>query len=107
MQDFIQQLSELLLLIDLKLALLIIISSYWVKANFSHVWPQLSLALKIFIWSTLLSFVYYFIGKEVGFVTKESYIDLIITYFAATSFYEVAFKPLEKIVKNLLGGKAK
>jgi hypothetical protein len=103
----IQNINELIALIDVKLAILIIISSYWVKANFSHIKPGIPIALKIFIWSTVLSLAYYFIGKKVGYITNESLIDLLITYFAATSFYEVFFKTLEKAVKSIAGGAKK
>lgn len=100
----IQNINELFTLIDIKLAVLIIISSYWVKANFSHIAPKIPIALKIFGWSTVLSVAYYFIGKQAGFITKESLIDLLITYFAATSFYEIFFRPLENWIKNFAEG---
>lgn len=92
--------QNLIELVDFKLGILIIISSYWVKSNFKHCFKKIPLSLKIFIWSTIMSFAYYFIGKYTGLFDAGNLIDLLITYFAATSFYELFFKPLENFIKS-------
>lgn len=91
--------QTLINIIDIKLMVLIIISSYWGNRYFKKIIPKMGLTFKIFIWSTILSFVYFHIGKELGIVDNNSVIDLLITYFTATSFYELAFKPLENLIK--------
>lgn len=87
--------EQLINLIDIKLLILIVVSSYWAKKHLKFIFPMLSLALKIFIWSTILSIIYFYVGKMLGVVSVENAIDLIITYFVATSFYELFFKPLK------------
>jgi len=105
MEQLFAQVTELSSLIDFKFAALIIISSYWVKANFSHVFPKISIALKIFIWSTMMSIVYSLVLYFLGDLPKENFVGLLVTYFAATSFYEVFFSPLEKWLKKLVSAK--
>lgn len=93
--------EQLFNLIDLKLMILIIVSSYWAKKHLLFVLPKISIAIKIFFWSTLISAAYFHLGKILGFIDKENFVDLIITYFVATSFYELFFQPLEKWITKL------
>jgi len=101
-QEFTEQIEAVSTLLDYKLIALIIISSYWVKANFQHLFKNISIAHKIFIWSTIVSIGYYFLLSSFGAMDNGNYFQLIISYFAATSFYEIAFEPLEKLVNKLI-----
>lgn len=96
--------EKLLEFIDFKLVVLIVFSAYWLKNFFENLLPQLNLKYKVLIWTTLLSALYYFVIVKVLKQEIEVY-NLVITYFAATSFYELGFKPLEKFVKGLAGKK--
>lgn len=90
--------------IDWILVLLILISSFWVKKNFDDVLPKISTAHKILIWCTLLTIIY------VGFldVTKvkdaKPWTVYLISYFFATSFYELLWKYLIDWVTKKIGG---
>lgn len=97
--------TELFNIIDLKLAVIIIISSYWVKKNFSDIFKRIPLAVKVFIWSTLMSLLYYYLGQITGLFETGHLIDLLITYFFATSFYELFLKPIENYVGNWIDSK--
>lgn len=91
METIIQLLTEL---IDYKLVVLIILGGYWSKKYFGNLLPSLPTAHKVLIISVFLSSVYYFIAKG-------SIITYIITYMFATSFYELAVKPLENWATKL------
>lgn len=92
--------EKLLEFIDFKLVALIVISAYWLKNFFENLFPQMNLKYKVLIWTTILSAMYYYAVSKLMHQEIEVY-NLVISYFAATSFYELGFKPLEKFVKGL------
>ena len=71
------QFTELLNLLDFKLAALIFLSSYWVKSNFKDIAPKINLSIKIFIWSTLISIVYYTISKTSGLYQTGEWYNIV------------------------------
>lgn len=87
--------------LDFKLIALLIISSYWVKKNLEGVFLKISVAHKILIWSTVVSALYWLLIKTTGIDENIDFVKLLLSYFAATSFYEVAFEPLERFAKNI------
>lgn len=89
--------------IDWTLVLLIVLSSFWVKKNFTEILPKLSVAVKIFFWSTILTVLYYYINFLTGMFELKDASSYIITYLFATSFYEIIAKPVLEGLKNLTG----
>lgn len=94
--------DKLLEFIDFKLVALIVLSAYWMKNFFYNLFPQVDLKYKVLLWTSLLSILYYYVMVNLLEQDLEFY-NLAITYFAATSFYELAFKPLEDWIKKLTG----
>lgn len=94
--------------VDVTLALLIVVSSFWVKKWISPVAPQLPVFKKlsmshiIFLWSLLLMALYFLILKHTGQV-KEAWSKYAITYFFSTSFYELTFAPLQTLAEKYFG----
>lgn len=101
--------------IDIRLLILIVIGSYWYKKNLSDLkisfLSKISLSHQILIWSTILSGAYFFILKHLEPQHKENYVELIvtfvITYFAATSFYELLWRPIQDFIERKFGNKLK
>lgn len=91
--------------VDFKLVLLIIISSYWIKKNFSDVLTRITIAHKVFIWSTLVTVFYYWVMHLSGSFTKAGMVNYFLSYTVATSIYEIAMNPIENFLKNRFGGK--
>lgn len=93
--------------IDIKLSLLIIVSSLWAKKYIAPVATQLpilkrlSIAHIIFVWSLLLMVAYYIVLKNVGQFVKEDWSKYAVTYFFTTSFYELAFAPLQTLAQKI------
>lgn len=92
--------AELFNVVDFKLALLIIISSFWVKKNFKYILKRIPMSLKVLVWSTLMAVLYYYIGYITDLFKVGNVINLLITYLFATSFYELLIKPFEKSIKE-------
>ena len=84
--------------IDLTLAVLIVISAYWGRKYICNIFPKISMAHKVLIWSTIITVLYYFIAQKTGIKSTDGIVKYLITYFFATSFYELVFSPLEKWV---------
>lgn len=91
--------------LDLKLVLIIIISSYWVKTNLKDVLPNITDAHKILIWCLILTLFYILILKVTGIFKVEDTFNYVITYTFATSIYEIALKPFEDWINNKLNNK--
>lgn len=87
--------------LDFKLIMLLVVSSYWVKKNLEGVFLKVKVAHKILIWSTVISAIYYWLLKSTGLDESIDFVKLLLSYFAATSFYELAFEPLENFFKKL------
>ena len=87
-------------LIDWKLLILIVVLARWSRRYVKNILVRIDFTYKVLFLSTLISFVYYYLGKEAGFTTKDSVVELLVTYFTATSFYELIFNPIEKMLKN-------
>lgn len=100
----LMSMESILNLIDFKLLALIVISARWGKRYLLKCCPKVLMSYKVLVLSTLVSLVYYYIGNDAGFLTKDSFIDLLITYFTATSFYELIFNPIEKLLKKKFSG---
>ena len=62
---------------------------------------------KVLLWATLVSIVYYFSLQKTGVVDQRPAVIYIITYFFATSFYELVFQPLERWIKKMSGNNDK
>lgn len=89
--------------IDWTLVLIIVLSSFWVKKNFNEILPQMSVAFKIFIWSSIISVIYYYVNFLTGIFALKDVGCYMITYFFATSFYELIAKPILSIIKKITG----
>lgn len=88
-------------IVDYKLALLLLLSSFWVKKNCSDFLPQLKLVHKVFIWSILVTLVYWIVLVKTGLSKERSVYNYVLTYFFVTSFYELLWEPVERwIVKS-------
>lgn len=61
--------------------------------------PQMHLKYKILIWSSIISVAYYFISKSFG--EEPQFYNFFLSYVTATTFYELFWKPIEKLVKNM------
>lgn len=94
--------------IDVKLAVLIVTGAYFFRKFLCELFlPKVMMRYKVLIWTTIISVVYYFTLQKTGVVDKTPPVVYIITYFFATSFYELIFQPLEEWIKNKTGGKDK
>lgn len=102
--EIIPHTEELINLIDFKLLFLIVAMSRWSKRYLKNIFSKILLSHKILFLSTLISVVYFFVGRHMGFITNESFFILLITYFTATSFYELIFYPIENMIKKKIGG---
>lgn len=100
MEQIIEQLDKY---IDVKLMCLIVIASYWAKKFLIDVAPKITLAHKVLLFSTLVTVLYYLVLIKTGVFKKEDVPVYIISYLAATSFYELFFAPLERWVRKITG----
>lgn len=89
--------------IDWTLVLIIVLSSFWVKKNFTEILPKTSIAFKIFIWSTVITILYYYFNYLTGVFELKNASCYLVTYFFATSFYELIAKPLLLIIQKIVG----
>lgn len=89
--------------VDFKFALLIVVSSYWAKKFLLKVLPKIDMAHKVLIFSTILGVMYYMLLQRTGVVDENSLPAYLISYFIATSFYELAFAPMERAIKKFFG----
>jgi hypothetical protein len=88
--------------VDIQLALLIVISAYFFKKFLcNYVLPRVRMEHKVLLWATLISVLYYFAFQQTGVVERRPAVIYFITYFFATSFYELIFQPLERWVKKM------
>ncbi len=89
--------------IDWTLVLIIVLSSFWVKKNLNEILPKMSVAFKIFIWSTLVTIIYYYVNYLTGIFVLKNAGCYMITYFFVTSFYELIAKPLLVTIQKVTG----
>lgn len=97
------QAQDVLNLIDFRLLFLIVAMSRWSKRYLKNLFPKILLSHKILFLSTVISVVYFFVGRKMGFVSNESFFVLLITYFTATSFYEIIYSPIENMIRKKFG----
>lgn len=90
--------------IDWVLFVIILISSFWVKKNFEDIFPKVSIAHKILIWCTLLTIAYVAFLHITNALVVKSLPSYCITYFFATSFYELLWKYVVDWVTKKLNG---
>lgn len=91
--------------IDFKLVILIIVASYWAKKFLTANAPFVSMAWRVLIFSTVITILYYLLLRKTGVFEVEDIPVYFISYFTATSFYELGFVPLERFVKKLFGAR--
>lgn len=85
--------------LDFGLVGLIVLSAYWLRANFSEIFVKVPMKFKVLILSTIISCIYAFIMSEL--LHEKVYLfKLVVSYFTATSFYELGFKPIEDLIKK-------
>jgi hypothetical protein len=89
--------------IDWTLVLIIVLSSFWVKKNFSEILPAISTPIKILLWSTLVSTLYYYVNFLTGIFQLKDVACYMVTYFFATSFYEIIAKPILSMIQKYIG----
>lgn len=91
------------LYVDFKLIVLIVLGSYWARKFLKKIFPKFDMAHKVLIFSTGLTIAYYYLLQRSGMFQENNLPSYFISYFMATSFYELAFKPMEKAVRKFLG----
>lgn len=101
--ETLQQAEDVIKLIDFKLLILIVVMARWSKRYLKDIFPKISFSHKVLFLSTLVSVLYFFIGRHLGYYTNESFYMLLITYFTATSFYEIIYNPIETMIKSKFG----
>lgn len=90
--------------VDTSLAVLIVVSAYFFRKYLcDYFLPKVNMAHKVLLWATLVSIIYYFTLQKTGVVEQRPAVIYFITYFFATSFYELLFEPLAKWVKKVTG----
>lgn len=90
--------------VDVPLALLIVVSAYFFRKFLcNNILPEIRMEHKVLLWATLVSVIYYFTLQQTGVIEKKPPVIYFITYFFATSFYELIFQPLERWVKKMTG----
>lgn len=88
--------------IDWTLVLIIVLSSFWVKKNFNEILPTMATPIKILIWSTLVTVVYYYVNYLTGIFQLKDVACYMVTYFFATSFYEIIAKPILSTIQKYI-----
>src|SRR4051812_3327461 len=87
--------------IDTPLAVLIVLSAYFFRKYLcDYFLPKWRMVHKVLLWATLVSIAYYFIVEKPGLTDQNEPVIYLITYFFATSFYEIIFSPMESWVKT-------
>jgi len=81
--------------ISWSLVAIILFSSQLMK-NLSKNW-KIDTAIAVFVFSTLVAMIYSWIQHLIGNLPKEAYSDYLISYFFATSFYELLLKHIIKL----------
>lgn len=89
--------------IDWTLVLIIVLSSFWVKKNLNEILPAMATPIKILLWSTLVTIVYYYVNYLTGIFQLKDVACYMVTYFFATSFYEIIAKPVLSIIQKYIG----
>lgn len=90
--------------IDWKLVVLIVLTSIWVKKNFAEILPKITIAQKIFIWSTIITVLYYGINYLTGMFEIKAITCYLVTYLFSTSFYELFAKHIFDFITQNFGG---
>lgn len=98
-----QILAQLDKYIDITLLVIIILAAYWAKTYLCNLLPNWRMSWKVLIFSTIVTIAYYMVLVKTGVFKSENVPVYIITYFAATSFYELFFSPLEGWIKKITG----
>jgi len=107
--------EQITALIDVKLLIFIVMSSLWYKKVLSVditnliakvKWLKwLSLTHQIFLWSTIICGLYAFISYKTGLMEIKEWANYAVTYFAATSFYDLLWRPIEDFFVKKFGKK--
>lgn len=88
--------------VDVPLAVMIVISAYFFRKFLcNNIFPKIRMEHKVLLWATLVSIIYYFTLQKTGIFEKRPAVIYFITYFFATSFYELLFAPLVKWVNKI------
>lgn len=98
--DLILSAERVSSLINWELLTLIVVLARWSKRYLLQCYPKVMFQHKVLVLSTIISFVYYYVGFIAGTLDNKSIIDLMITYFTATSFYELIFSPIERFLSK-------
>lgn len=90
--------------VDIPLAVLIVVSAYFFRKFLcNNILPKVRMEHKVLLWATLVSVIYYFTLQKTGVVEQRPAVIYFITYFFATSFYELLFQPLERWIRKTTG----
>lgn len=93
--------------IDWTLVILIITSSYFAQKFFGlcDILPKLKMAIKVLIWSTIITVLYWLLLVNTGVFKKEEVPVYFISYTVATSFWECLIQPVKEWIKKVSGSK--